>query len=180
MDLVRYLAFINLILALIWVYVLQRRYDGYSLTRNTVSDLVKGSNTKAGFAGFFVVFSVLQLIYGLYVTRFLDQPYRLSAQIFLIIGSFALSISALIPHKKWQWHKYFVVFSILAVSSGVSLISAALYSNQSSALTTLLCLTILLPVLSIYLKSRLNKVWWELPIIAMVVSWNILSFLLIN
>jgi hypothetical membrane protein len=171
--LIKYLGILNVIVFTLGVTVLIGKARGFSIKKQTISDLASYKPVGNIFNILLFVFSFNQLLFSSIVCNHFNNIHSNISKLMFVVGSMFLCLGAYYSAKKNRsLHELFVTVCGICVTCGV-LIIAYLVLMQNMAIGLILfgqCLGILVSYLT---RKLIQGGLWEIPLFLIVYSWNI-------
>ena len=175
-----FLGFFNIFFIIANLKWLSSLDNTYSFAKKPISALAKNKDSKARFILIMTIFTLLQLIYALYVIDNLNITHKLTINRLLIIGGILLVCSSLVVANRIILHRKLVQASVAFITLGVIMLSIQILSINKLVGVSILVSTTVLLMLQHILRNILKVGYWELPLLFMVIFWNIATTLLLK
>jgi hypothetical protein len=169
----KYLGLFNIIFFSLTITLLSLSSPGYSLIKYSISNLAAYPGTGNLFKISLFLFSVIQVIYAIYLCDVFKKYLNFLAKPSFLIGAGLLCLASLFSVNVYpNIHLFLAVISVIFVCLGVILLGLALLKLNVRLGIFLLVITAFLPLIFIQ-RNRFPGGTWEIPIFSIIYLWNL-------
>jgi hypothetical protein len=174
----KYLGVANILLITVGLYVLARRDDSYSFLKQPISSIAKYKNNRLIYIILFSIFTLIQIVFALIFVNHLNLGNKRLLDSLFAGGGLVLLIAGLTTHYYPVFHRWVSWAGVIVSSLGILLTGHYIFRNFALLTTALVIATILLTTSTQYLRIVKKAGYWELPLLCLVVLWNLLATLM--
>ena len=167
---------VYVILGLVW---LAKRDPDYSFTAKPISALAKNPKNKFWFMMLLSTFALLQLIFAFTLISRLATDHAQLIKSLLTIGSLLLVLATLVTVKSSRLHTRLVQVSVATIAIAVTILALEIMKVNELAGWLIISSSVILLTGQHILRNVIKVGYWELPLLILVIVWNVTTTLLI-
>ena len=175
----QYLGLFNVLFIIGGLVWLAGRDKNYSLSKKPISAIADNKQNKIWLILLICIFSLLQFIFAEIVLRRLNLEHAALLTAFLLLGVATLIASAITVQSYIILHRRLVQLGVALIVTGVMLLALGILRKNQFAGIIIIIATPILLIIQHILRNIRKVGYWELPLLLMVLVWNLtVTFLL--